>query len=388
MKRPTIFLLPRWAVRWLLIAGLAAAGPFASGVARAQPSTTVSVTGVALSVNAVAVAGTGVASTVTVTARLVSAQPVVSGPNACGPAGSRYPYVWLKGPRFQAWSAPLVLTAGSSTDGTWTATVPVTAAWNGDWRVVAIDAEPGGGTCDNFTFDWQSAAGDPVFALRVTGTNAPGLTVIQAPNPAPWTATRSSVTGRVALADGTPVAGKIVHICADSECGGGSSVQTTRADGTFAPVSVPLWNYIYFWVDDSTLLWQTDPTSPQYVLTKSFAPMSAVHVAAGANVKRLSLGRYLDIVGSIGQVPDLCPNTLRVQRYSTGRWHNVPATARLGQPTPSAVGTARVLLTGFRFHVRTVARGNVRYRVAFPGQAPGCAFYAAAESTALTVAVV
>jgi hypothetical protein len=385
MRLAAIF-APRNALRWLLVMSLAAAGPVSVG--QAQASTTVSVTGVTLSTNAVTVAGLDVASNVTVTARLVSAEPIVSGPGACG-RGPDSPFVWLQGPRFGAWRAPLVLTAGSSTDGTWTAMVPVTAAWDGDWHVVVIDAEPGGGTCDTLTFDWQSAPNDPAYALHVTGTNAAQLTVAQIPNPAPWSATQVSVGGRVALADGSPVAGKMVHACADSECGGGSWVRTTRADGTFPPVTVPLGNFIYYWVDDSTLLWQSDPNSAQYVLTQSFTPVASVRLTAGPNVKRLSLGRYLDISGSIGQVPLTC-NTLRVQRYSAGRWHNVPATARVGQPVQRTVGTAHVLLTDYRFHFRTVARGNVRYRVVFPAQSSSCGApgaYAAAVSATLIVGV-
>jgi hypothetical protein len=183
----------------------------------------------------------------------------------------------------------------------------------------------------------------------------------------------------------------VVHVCADSECGGGSWVRTTRADGSFAPVTVPLGNFIYYWVDDSTLLWQTDPSSAQYVLTQSFTPVAAVHLTARPNVKRLSLGRYLDISGSIGQVHLTC-NTLRVQRYAAGGWHNVPATARLGQPVQRTVGTAHVLLTDYRFHFRTVARGNVRYRVVFPAQSSSCgptggSAYAAAVSATLIVSV-
>jgi hypothetical protein len=375
------------AARWLLVAAFAAVGSFAGDTALA--TTAVSVTAVTLSTHDVAVDGASVSSAVIVTARVVSAKPIVSGPDTCGGADS--PFVRLAGPNFQLWDASFVRTAGSAADGTWTAAVPVTAAWNGDWHVVGIDAEDGGGSCDTaLEFTWQPAvANEPAYALHVTGTNTAHVAVTLAPDPAPWTASHVSFSGRVALSDGTPLGGKDVHVCSDSECGLGRWVATTRADGTFAPITVPLGALIYYWVNDDVTATNRATRSPSYVLTTSIQAVRAVHLTARPNVTRLSLGRYLDISGSIGQVPLAMCNTLRVQRYAAGHWHDVPATVRVGQPALRTVGTARVWLSDYRFHLRTVTRGNVRYRVRFPDQ-PACngsGAYTGAVSATIVVGV-
>ena len=349
----------------LLVTAFAASAALAPGIATAA-TTTVSVTSVQLSTNSAAVDGANVSTGVTVSAHLVSAQPIVVAPVFCDGLGPSAPFVRLAGPDFASWDASFVLVSGTSTDGMWLATLPVTAAWNGDWHLRAIVAERSD-SCDQATFDWQPVvATDPAFSLTVNGTNAAQVAITQPPNPASWTASHVFVGGRVMLADGTPVAGKMAHMCADSECAGGSWVSATAADGTFASVAVPVGNFIYFWVDDSPRVGAPDQTSTEYVLVQSFAPVRAVHLTARPNLSRVTLGRYLDISGSVGQVPAASCNALRVQRYAAGHWHDVPATVRIGQPYQSTVGTAHVSLSDYRFHIRTTVRGNVRYRVRFP----------------------
>jgi hypothetical protein len=165
---------------------------------------------------------------------------------------------------------------------------------------------------------------------------------------------------------------------------------TTGADGTFASLPVAVGPPNFYWVTDPYV--GTAYNAAQFVVRTPIQAHVGVKLTARANAPRVTLGRYVDISGWIGQESIATCNTLRVQRYASGRWHDVPAAVRVSAPTPRRLGTFIVWLSDYRFHVRTVARGNARYRVRVPAQvcdnpSLGADSYTAGVSPTVIVAV-
>ena len=348
------------------MAGLVVSAPMLS-TAAAVASTTTAVTGVTLSTHDVTVDGASVSRAVTVTADFVSAQPIVVDQTGCSAGAPTAPWVTVSDASGLYIGTSFVLTGGSTTDGRWTATLPVTSGWNGDWHLIGIGTRPAGGDCAmGVALDWlPAAATDPAYSFHVTGTNPVRVAFIQALDPAAWTASYVTVSGTATLADGTPLAGKVVYTCQEYDCVNGGTV-TTDADGTFTslPVAVGLPNF--YGVSDPRVGTFDNPA--EFVVRTPISARVGVRLTAHPNRPRVTLGRYIDISGWIGQESIATCNTLRVQRYASGRWHDVPATLRVSAPSLRRVGAFTVWLSDFRFHVRAVARGNVRYRVRVPAQ--------------------
>ena len=330
-----------------------------------------SVDSVTMSTNSVAASGAAVA-TFTVSAHLTSDQPITSSQDACFP--TYYPLVVFRATGttiangIQA--AHLSLGSGTTTDGTWTATVHVTSGWAGNWRLAGIYVGGAGMCSDNVPFDWQPASTtDPAYALHVNGSNTPRITYAFSPSPAAWTATSVGITGHALLQNGAPIAHVTVVLAVENGCGDYSSPRgqsvTTSANGTFT-ATVPVGMFLGCLSIDATPSGATH--DEVNYLTRNFYPERRVHLTASVYPTRVRLGRYVDISGVIGQAVVDAHCVLHLQRYAAGTWHNVPATLRVGQQTAQTINGQQVYTEPYRFHTAPPAPGNVRYRVYFPSQ--------------------
>jgi hypothetical protein len=325
------------------------------GAAPAGAASTTTVSDVTLSTNAVSVSGLGVAL-VTVSAHITSPTPAMSGVG-CGNAND--PSVMMTRTSVggqatrPAWF-PLLLTAGTETDGIWTATVSVSAAWDGTWQLATIfaasppSADAGGASCGDVV--WQAPVGDPSYALAVTGINRPRLTYTWTPDPAPYDATTLTVAGRLTLQDGSPVPGQNVVITAT--CQGGAAEDATVTDATGRFTAVRTMNGVLMVCIDVTSYLAAGAGQIQYAHAVLIAPR-LVKLSAAIAPPRVVLGRSVDVGGSVLGTLLNYRATLQLQRYAAGRWHDVHAHFRTDG-------------SRYRFHTIPPARGNVRYRVYLP----------------------
>jgi hypothetical protein len=334
---------------------------------------------VSLSTNAIATTGINVVS-VTVSAHLTSPTPLTTGP-ACGNAHEPlvvFTRVSGAGGAAGPVSFPLTLVTGSVTDGTWTATPEVTAGWDGVWRLSAIYLETppgpdtgGGSPCGDVV--WQPPAGSNAYDLVVTGSNRPQFTYTWTPNPAPASATSLTVSGRLALQDGTPIADQHVHVTPSCFATGPTDTVVTDAMGRFTATRPRNIMALEVCMNAFT---DIEASGGQVVYADAIlvAPLKA-QLTASALSSRVNLGRTIDVTGRVRGALLGYPGILQLQRYAAGRWHDVHAWFRTDG-------------TNFRLRTRPPVRGNLRYRVYLPAHSDrSSGANLTAISTALTIGV-
>ena len=384
MRQPGVGARRATAVALVLpLIGLVAPSP---AVAASTTSSSSSATGsdgpaadsVSLSTNAIATTGVNVVN-MTVSAHLTSPTRLTTGV-ACGNAHEPlvvFTRVSGAGEAAGPVSFPLTLTTGSAADGTWTATAEVTAGWDGVWMLSAIYVEPspgymgGGSPCGDVV--WQPPAGNTAYDLAVTGSNRPQFTYTWTPNPAPDNAKSLTVSGRLTLRDGTPIAGQHVHVTADCSAEDPADVVVTDGTGRFTAsrprTCFPLEVRMKAFSDIAA-----GGGEAVYADAVLVAPFKA-QLSSPAVSSRIALGRTVDVTGRVLGAILNYPGTLQLQRYAAGRWHDVHAWFRTDGGH-------------YRFRTRPPVRGNVRYRVYLPAQSdPGSGANLAAISTTMIVGV-